>query len=597
MNRPQPKQYRPFWTGVSPWMVIGAVVVLLPLFVFMAAVNINRQKQNSTRLLEEKGAALIRAFEAGTRTGMMGGGNFQLQRLLIETAQQPDIAYLFVADIRSRVVAHSNPANIGTVLVTAMDLAAVSRQSEPRWRIVQKDGLKVFEVFRRFLPDAPERFSRHRMMMHRGRFGESPLPPEEQHLASTPRVIFIGLDMTAVEDARRADARHTVLMAVILLLIGFAGVVLLFIAQGYRSTRASLSKVRAFSDHLVQHMPMGLAAIDDRGQVASFNRVAAEILETPADRALGRPAKEVLPAPILAETGLDRHSVPAGVREIECPVGSGRVVPLEVSVSRLRSEDGVREGSVVLFRDQSEVRALRREIARTQRLASVGRLAGGVAHEVRNPLSSIKGFATYFKERYRTVPEDLQIADLMIGEVERVDRVIGQLLDFARPVRIRAEDISVAELLEASLKLFQTRAEEQNIDTRLRVSEAVDVFPLDEDRIRQVLLNLYLNAADAMARGGTLTVRVDPAKERDGIEIRVIDTGAGIAAADQAQIFDPYFTTKASGTGLGLAIVHNIMEAHGGDIRIESQPGRGTTVILFFPERPGAGSGKKKESD
>jgi two-component system sensor histidine kinase HydH len=391
--------------------------------------------------------------------------------------------------------------------------------------------------------------------------------------------------MTAVEEARRVDARHTVLMALILLLIGFAGVVLLFMAQGYRSTRASLSRVRAFSDHLVQNMPTALAAVDDRGRIASFNRVAESILGLPAHLALGKPAAEVLPAPLLAQADSNGNSGPGGIREIECPVGPDRVVPLEVSVSRLLSEEGDRIGSVVLFRDQSEVRALRREIARTQRLASVGRLAGGVAHEVRNPLSSIKGFATYFKERYREVAEDQQIAELMIGEVERVDRVIGQLLDFARPVQIRPEAVSVAELLEASLKLFQARAEEKDIRTRLRVSEAVDVFPLDEDRVRQVLLNLYLNAADAMEQGGELTVSADAAEGRDGIELRVADTGAGIAAADQAQIFDPYFTTKASGTGLGLAIVHKIMEAHGGDIRIESRPGRGTTVILFFPER------------
>jgi two-component system sensor histidine kinase HydH len=288
---------------------------------------------------------------------------------------------------------------------------------------------------------------------------------------------------------------------------------------------------------------------------------------------------------LLAEADIEKGAGSAGVREIECPVGNGRLVPLEVSVSRLPSEDGSRTGSLVLFRDQSEIRALRREIARNQRLASVGRLAAGVAHEVRNPLSSIKGFATYFKERYREAPEDLQIAELMIGEVERVDRVIGQLLDFARPVRIRPQTVSVPALLGDSVKLFEARAAEQDIRIRLAVDEGLCQAELDEDRIRQVLLNLYLNAADAMGRGGVITVTAGPVEGRGGIQIRVADTGAGIAEADQAHVFDPYFTTKSSGTGLGLAIVHNIIEAHGGEIRIESQAGRGTTVVLFFPER------------
>jgi len=207
-------------------------------------------------------------------------------------------------------------------------------------------------------------------------------------------------------------------------------------------------------------------------------------------------------------------------------------------------------------------------------------------------LSSIKGFATYFKERYREAPEDLQIAELMIGEVERVDRVIGQLLDFARPVRIRTQVVSVPALLGDSVKLFEARAAEQDIQIRLAVDEGLCQADLDEDRIRQVLLNLYLNAADAMGRGGVIVVTAGPVEGRGGIQIRVADTGAGIAEADQAHVFDPYFTTKPSGTGLGLAIVHNIMEAHGGEIRIESQPGRGTTVVLFFPERAVDGSGE-----
>lgn len=576
-------------------MVIGAVGVLLPLFVFMTVVNINRQNQSSVRLLEEKGAALIRAFEAGTRTGMMGGGSFQLQRLLIETAQQPDIAYLFVVDTRSRIVAHSDAALVGEVLDTDLDLEAVAGQQDPRWRIIQTGQGAVFEVFRRFLPAGPDRGMMHRMMMHRGRFG-----PENQLDAGGPRpdlreqmAIFIGLDMTAVEEARRADARHTVLMAVVLLLIGFAGVVLLFMAQSYRSARASLTRVQAFSDHLVQHMPTALVAVDDEGKIASFNRVAESILGLPANQALGKWAKEILPGPLLAEIDRRSGSGPAGIREIDCRMGDDRLVPLEVNVSRIRSEAGDRFGAVVLFRDQSEIRALRREIARTQRLASVGRLAAGVAHEVRNPLSSIKGFATYFKERYREVAEDLHIADLMIGEVERVDRVIGQLLDFARPVRIRPARVGISELLADSLKLIESRAEERGVKTRKQVDDRIETGVMDEDRVRQVLLNLYLNAVDAMGPGGELTVFAAPDKG-GGVEIRVADTGAGIAEDDLAHVFDPYFTTKSSGTGLGLAIVHNIMEAHGGEIRIESRPGRGTVVILVFPERAEAGSSEEK---
>jgi two-component system sensor histidine kinase HydH len=144
--------------------------------------------------------------------------------------------------------------------------------------------------------------------------------------------------------------------------------------------------------------------------------------------------------------------------------------------------------------------------------------------------------------------------------------------------------VGISGLLADSLKLIESRAAQDGIEIRMRVDERIEAAILDEDRVRQVLLNLYLNAVDAMGPGGKLTVSAESAKE-GGVEFRVADTGAGIAEADLAHVFDPYFTTKSSGTGLGLAIVHNIMEAHGGEIRIESRPGRGTVVILVFPER------------
>jgi two-component system sensor histidine kinase HydH len=237
----------------------------------------------------------------------------------------------------------------------------------------------------------------------------------------------------------------------------------------------------------------------------------------------------------------------------------------------------------LLFKDLSEVRSLRKEIARSQRLASVGRLAAGVSHEIRNPLSSIKGFATYFKERYHDIPENQQISNLMIQEVDRLNRVVGQLHEFARPITVSKKPMNIRTLLENSLKMIERQTSEANIKIQTRLDTDIGEVLVDPDRINQVFLNLYLNAIESMINGGSLDVWLLKNEKKDGIEIRVRDTGTGISQEDLTHIFDPYFTTKSSGTGLGLAIVHNIIEAHEGEIKVDSMLGQGTTIIILLP--------------
>jgi len=407
-------------------------------------------------------------------------------------------------------------------------------------------------------------------------------PDERRDIFHSNPIIFVGLDMTSVEDAVRTDTRHTVIMAIILLLIGFAGIILLFLAQSYRATRLTLSRIKAFSDNLVTNMPIGLVALDDDQRVTSLNNAAGSVLKLLSAEVVGKNAEKVLPAELwhlLKNLNVEKGVVEA---EIDCTVQKGEVIPLEISATLLNDEDGTFLGYVILFKDLSEVRSLRKEIARSQRLASVGRLAAGVSHEIRNPLSSIKGFATYFKERYYDVPENQQISNLMIQEVDRLNRVVGQLHEFARPIDVSKKSIQIKTFLKDSLKLIERQASEANVSIKTDFDSEINEILIDPDRINQVLLNLYLNAIESMDNGGNLTVTLAKNSKINGIEITVSDTGTGITEDDLSHIFDPYFTTKASGTGLGLAIVHNIMEAHGGEITIESRLGQGTAVTIFF---------------
>ena len=580
-------KYIKLWTGVSPWVLIGAVAVLLPIVVFVTVENINRQKQKSIQLLLEKGAALIRSFEAGTRTGMMGRqwGGFQLQQLLSETAKQPDIVYLIVTDENGKAIAHSNPDQIGSIHGSELDLKNISQDKNLRWRrITRPDGRNVFEVYRKFMPIGPGGgmgMMRRHMGMMGGQF--QPRWRENEDISDSGQIIFVGLDMSPIEDAHKADVRHAVIMGAILLLVGFAGFTLLSLAQSYRSTRASLSRIKAYSDNVVENVPIGLLALDQQGKIAAFNRSAETILQFSAAETIGQDADRVISAEMLDEINHSKNETDIIEKEIEFKRADGKMVPLEIAASSLKDEDGVFLGNVLLFKDLTEVRALRREVARSQRLASVGRLAAGVAHEIRNPLSSIKGFATYFKQRYPDRPQDQQTADIMIQEVDRLNRVVGQLLEFARPVPVKPKPVSLQALLDDSIKLIRNRAAEKNISIQTQNNSRMDEVRIDPDRINQVLLNLYLNAIDSMESGGELKVEISCDGQRRNVVIQVSDTGRGISREDLSKIFEPYFTTKSTGTGLGLAIAHNIIEAMGGKINVESQKEVGTTFTVALP--------------
>ncbi len=235
-------------------------------------------------------------------------------------------------------------------------------------------------------------------------------------------------------------------------------------------------------------------------------------------------------------------------------------------------------GAVTLFW-RRKVAGLEREVARQERLAALGTLAAGVAHELRNPLSSIKGFATYFGAKFEPGTQDRELAEVMVGEVERLNRVVTELLDLTRPSELRLAPVVVADLVQHALKLVEGDCRSRGIAVQARLAELT--ASLDADRMLQALLNLLLNAIQAMPTGGTLTVSAQRVKDR--LELRVADTGGGIPAQDLDRIFDPYFTTKNQGTGLGLATVRTLVEAHGGQVRVVSEQGQGTQVVLDLP--------------
>lgn len=235
-------------------------------------------------------------------------------------------------------------------------------------------------------------------------------------------------------------------------------------------------------------------------------------------------------------------------------------------------------------RYQRSYKELQDAMKRKEKLLALGHLAAGVAHEIRNPLSSIKGLAKYFAERTPAGGESHELAQVMAKEADRLNRVVSELLELVKPAHLTLQQVNLNEVITHSLHLVSQDAASREIQLRFSANSTLPAIQADPDRLTQVLLNLYLNAIHAIGRQGTITVEANESSA-DRVKIVVTDSGKGIAAEQLEAIFTPYFTTKADGTGLGLAVVQNIIEQHGGTIQVASVEGKGATFTLWLPTK------------
>jgi signal transduction histidine kinase len=233
-----------------------------------------------------------------------------------------------------------------------------------------------------------------------------------------------------------------------------------------------------------------------------------------------------------------------------------------------------------------ELRALETEMAQRERLAALGDVAAAFAHEVRNPLNAVSMGLQRLRAEFAPAPADeyARFVDLMQGEVTRLNTIVEDFLALARPLPLTPARVAVDTLLGELAALVEAQARAASIDVRVAAPSSLPRVVADRDHLKQVLLNLVLNAVQAAGRGGRVTLEAQPA--RDGITIVVADTGPGIAPDVLPRIFDPYFTTRNGGLGLGLTIARRIVQAHGGSLEVESTPGAGARFTVRLPGVP-----------
>lgn len=363
-----------------------------------------------------------------------------------------------------------------------------------------------------------------------------------------------------------------------------------------------------FTRALVGVQNRGLVAVDVQGRVVFLNRLGAEILGVTESHAVGSDCTRVM-RPVMGGEHPLLEGLAGNLGRIELFVHGerGREIPLSLRMERILSPGAETIGLVCLFRDPSVERAFDQETRRRERLAVIGELAAGVAHEIRNPLTGIGNCAQVLQERLAAHEGNRQMADLILRESQRLDRIVTSLLKFARPGPPQMQATQIEEVVRAALELEAAARERAGVREEVRVAGRIPRIFVDHEQIQQVLVNLIRNAIEAMPDGGVLSIELSvvrrPLHLRRGIgrrasdrmrvprvspqarfvRLRVRDTGRGIPADALGRIFDPFFTTRSGGTGLGLSVSQSIVQEHGGSIAVQSGAGQGAVFEIDLP--------------
>ena len=403
-------------------------------------------------------------------------------------------------------------------------------------------------------------------------------------LSSMTLAAIVGAQYAAGGEA--LPAARVAVFTVGLNVFGFLAVAALsgYLAEGLRRTGAQLEEtstqladLQAFNQHVIDSLRSGLATTDMQGRLLTFNRAAEAITGLPAAEAVGANAVEVLQLP----GPLDLQRQEYGFRRPD-----GRHIEVGITAAPLITPRG-NSGFLYTFQDVTELKKRDREARVQQRLAAVGEMAAGIAHEIRNPLASMAGSVQILRDELPLTAEQSQLMDIVLRESDRLNDTIRSFLAFARPQRSALMDLDLRRAVTDTARLIENNAEvTAKHAVVVEVPPEPVVFRADEAQIRQIVWNLATNGLRAMPDGGTL--RLSLRRGQDDVVIAVRDEGVGIAPDDLDGIFQPFRGGFARGTGLGLSIVHRIATDYGGEVRVASQRGAGTTVEVALPLVPAA---------
>ncbi|EHL6279144.1 two-component system sensor histidine kinase AtoS [Escherichia coli] len=357
------------------------------------------------------------------------------------------------------------------------------------------------------------------------------------------------------------------------------------ISQSVNNLAQALRETRTLNDLIIENAADGVIAIDRQGDVTTMNPAAEVITGYQRHELVGQPYSMLFDNTQFYSPVLDtlEHGTEHVALEISFP-GRDRTIELSVTTSRIHNTHGEMIGALVIFSDLTARKETQRRMAQAERLATLGELMAGVAHEVRNPLTAIRGYVQILRQQTRD-PIHQEYLSIVLKEIDSINKVIQQLLEFSRPRHSQWQQVSLNALVEETLVLVQTAGVQARVDFISELDNELSPINADRELLKQVLLNILINAVQAISARGKIRIRTWQYSDSQQA-ISIEDNGSGIDLSLQKKIFDPFFTTKASGTGLGLALSQRIINAHQGDIRVASLPGYGATFTLILPINP-----------
>lgn len=589
----------------SPWLLATASLLLAFIIGVFAVSNFQREKKLMNMALAQEGRAVLNLISSSSRAAfrnliMQQGFSREawlesVQEVIENGTEHQGILSLFLVNDRGLIVAHTETVMVGK----DVDSSTVSflrllrkHEQDPNSRILPKipDKEQRFQIAALFnpigarneMPSAMKDGARGRM----GRWmrdNQSPHDLETMAPRFSDKALYLvaELDMTAFQNQVRKQFVYIVVLSIVLLLVGIGGLLSLVAIQGFKGSQRQLKTITAFTDVLISSMPLGIIAIDPAGNIKTCN-VSGQSMFGINRNVIGKNYPEIFPEE-LSRTIQTLSSEGGNLGDAELIISDKGVsknlhlmcVPID------SGDNGGATGHMILIQDLTTQKNLELEIRRNERHTAVGKMAAGVAHELRNPLSSIKGLALLLKSKFELQSSGAEAAEILISEVERLDRSISELLDYSRPESLELKKLQLVQPIKKAIRLIRSDAQAEDIEIIEKYENENRLVEGDQDKLTQLFLNLLLNSIQAMKNGGTLTISTQHSSDKASVIIT--DSGQGIDDVIKEKIFDPYFTTKNDGTGLGLSLSAKIIEDHRGSINIDSALGNGTTVIVTFP--------------
>lgn len=354
----------------------------------------------------------------------------------------------------------------------------------------------------------------------------------------------------------------------------------------------ALAALTSYTDSILSSIAAGVITLDSSGNILTWNRAAEQIVDIRAPQVMGRHYRDVIN--ILNVSEKDKDSTIAMIQDVERTgevyqgykvpyhLSNGEVLYINLSASVLSNNAGDPLGLVIIFEDITKQIQMENDFRRMGELAAVGQLAASIAHELRNPLSSIKGAAQFLQNEYEHEPSIAEFLGIIIEEVNGLSKLTTEFLEYARPMEFDLDYVDLNGVVRKTLQLMNVHIRESGVSTTEDRGADLPTIYADEKQLEQVLRNILINALQAMPDGGRIHIRTR-AVGGHSVELSVTDTGMGIPQEKLERIFVPFFTTKTKGTGLGLSVVQKIVENHGGHIEVTSEVGVGTTFRITLP--------------